>query len=327
MRFTPSRRFVCIGTVVVVLFIACNALLTAMANPQSSIVNRQTVEWPVYAHDNASSKYSPLDQINAKNVKDLRIAWRWTCVDEPILKERSIQTWLNEGTPIMIGGVLYVSTSLSQCAAIDAATGKTLWVYDPHCYENGFKPTNLGWLHRGVAHWGSGDDARIVYGTGDAWLICLNAKTGQQVASFGDNGRIDLTQGLGRPVDRKFYAVTSPPIICRDVVIIGSSILDFPVLKAMPPGDVRGFDVRTGKLLWTFHAVPHKGELGNETWEGDAADHTGSANVWTLMSADDELGYVYLPLSTPSNDFYGGHRRGDGQDAVGVRSTLLRERL
>jgi quinoprotein glucose dehydrogenase len=297
-------RFIIVVAIVLTFIISVRTMQVQSAG--------RVVEWRAYAGDNTSSKHSPLDQINKDNVKNLRVAWRWICPDEDIIKARSIRTWLNEATPVMAGGVLYVSTSLSQAAAIDAATGKTLWVYDPKSYENGFTPTNLGWLHRGVAYWADGDGQRILYGTGDAYLVALNAKTGKPISTFGDNGRIDLTQGLRRPIDRRFYAVTSPPVICRDVVIIGSSIFDFPVRKDMPPGDVRGFDARTGKLLWTFRAIPQKGEFGYETWEGDAADYTGNANVWTMMSADDELGYVYLPMSTPSNDFYGGHRHGSG---------------
>ena len=211
----------------------------------------------------------------------------------------------------MVGGVLYVSTSLSQVAAIDAATGKTKWVYDPETWKSG-TPSNNGFVHRGVAYWADGNDQRILFGTGDGYLICLNAQTGKPISTFGQQGRIDLTQGLGRAVDRRLYGVSSPPIICRDVVVMGSKVHDVPLAKEMPPGDVRGFDVRTGKQQWQFRAVPGEGEFGNETWEQGSWKTTGGANVWTLMSADDELGYVYLPFSTPSNDYYGGQRPGDG---------------
>ena len=166
----------------------------------------------------------------------------------------------------MVGGVLYVSTSLSQVAAIDAATGKTRWVYDPETWKNG-TPSNNGFVHRGVAYWADGNDRRILFGTGDGYLICLDAKTGKPIATFGQQGRIDLTQGLGRPVNRRLYGVSSPPIICRDVVVMGSKVHDFPLEKEMPPGDVRGFDVRTGKQQWLFRSVPGEGEFGNETWD------------------------------------------------------------
>ena len=211
----------------------------------------------------------------------------------------------------MVDGVLYVSTSMSQVAAIDAATGETRWVYDPGTWKNG-KPSNNGFVHRGVAFWADGKDRRILFGTGDGYLVALNAQTGKPVRTFGLDGRIDLTQGLDRQVDRRYYGVSSPPIICRDVVVMGSKVHDVPVAKTMSPGDVRGFDVRTGKLIWRFRAVPGAGEFGNQTWEEDSWRTTGGANVWTMMSADEELGYVYLPFSTPTNDWYGGQRPGDG---------------
>jgi quinoprotein glucose dehydrogenase len=183
-------------------------------------------------------------------------------------------------------------------------------VYDPHAYQQG-APPNLGFVHRGVAYWQDGTDQRILIATGDAHLLALDAKTGQPLLQFGDQGRIDLTQGLHRPVRRMDYGVSSPPIVCRDVVVVGASILDYPSERAMPPGDVRGFDVRTGAPRWTFHAVPQGGEAGSETWAHESWKHAGNTNVWTLMSCDEELGYVYLPFSTPSNDYYGGQRLGN----------------
>jgi glucose dehydrogenase len=260
----------------------------------------------------ASSKYSPLAQIGRDNFKRLRVAWTWRSAEEAIAKANpDLKTWVWESTPLMVDGVLYVSTSLSQVAAIDAATGKIRWVYDPETWKNG-TPSNNGFVHRGVAYWADGDDQRILFGTGDGYLICLNAQTGKPISTFGEQGRIDLTQGLGRPVDRRLYGVSSPPIICRDVVVMGSKVHDVPLAKEMPPGDVRGFDVRTGKQQWLFRSVPREGEFGNETWDQGSWKTTGGANVWTLMSADEALGYVYLPFSTPSNDFFGGQRPGNG---------------
>ena len=271
-----------------------------------------TAEWPSYASDKASSKYSPLAQIDGSNFSALKVAWTWRSIDETVIKENpQLRTWAWEATPLMVGGVLYVSTSLSQVAAIDAATGKTIWVHDPETWKNG-PPSNNGFVHRGVSCWANGNDRRILLGTADGYLICLNAETGKPVPTFGQDGRIDLTQGLGRPVDRRYYGVSSPPIIVRNVVVMGSKVNDVPLLKAMPPGDVRGFDVRTGKQKWIFHAVPQSGEFGNDTWEKESWKTTGAANVWTMMSADEALGYVYLPFSTPANDSYGGDRHGNG---------------
>lgn len=268
-------------------------------------------EWPSYGGDKAGSKYSPLDQIGTDNFNRLKVAWTWRSPDEAITKANpKLKTWVWESSPLMVDGVLYVSTSMSQVAAIDAATGKARWVYDPETWKNGI-PSNNGFVHRGVDYWADGDDQRVLIGTGDGYLIALNAKTGRPIPTFGQEGRIDLTQGLGRPVERRLYGVSSPPIICRDVVVMGSKVHEDPVRKEMPPGDVRGFDVRTGKQLWQFRSIPREGEFGNETWEQGSWKTTGAANVWTMMSADEALGHVYLPFGTSANDHYGVHRPGD----------------
>jgi len=272
-------------------------------------------EWPAYAGTYAGSRYSPLTQIDRANAKGLHIAWRWKSPDMAIKEAKPAvgPSMANESTPLMVGGTLYTSTSLSQVAAIDAATGETKWLYDPKIYENGLGlPANLGWLHRGVAYWRNGDDERIVILTAFAQMIAIDAKTGKPVPTFGNDGRIDLADGMRRPVDRDYYTMTSPPVIVRGVIVVGSSIMDWWAHRPSPPGDVRGFDVNTGRLLWTFHTVAQGEEAGTETWENDSWKETGNANVWAPMSADEELGYVYLPVSTPSNDYYGGHRLGDG---------------
>lgn len=296
-----------------ILLLATLFALSVTAQAQTKKQERNTAtEWLSYAGDKASSKYSPLAQIGSDNFNRLQVAWTWRSVEEEVLKANpQLKSWAWEATPLMVGGVLYVSTSLSQVAAIDAVTGKTRWVYDPETWKNG-TPSNNGFVHRGVTYWAQGNDQRILFGTGDGYLICLNARTGKPIPAFGQNGRIDLTQGLGRAVNRRHYGVSSPPIIVRDVVVMGSKVHDVPLTKEMPPGDVRGFDVRTGKQRWRFRSIPQAGEFGNETWEKESWKTTGAANVWTMMSADDELGYVYLPFSTPANDWYGGQRHGNG---------------
>lgn len=294
--------------VTVALFLTGVASSASPAPPKGA----PRAEWPSYAGDKGSSKYSALAQINGANFSQLKVAWTWRSPEEQVTKEHpEIKTWAWEATPLMVGGVLYVSTSLSQVAAVDAASGKTFWVYEPETWKNG-PPSNNGFVHRGVSYWAKGNDQRILVGTADGYLICLNAKTGKPIPAFGQNGRIDLTEGLGRPVDRRYYGVSSPPMIVRDVVVIGSKVNDVPLLKTMPPGDVRGFDVRTGKQRWIFHAIPQAGEFGNDTWEKESWKTTGAANVWTMMSADEELGFVYLPFSTPANDSFGGDRPGQG---------------
>ena len=272
-------------------------------------------EWPAYAGTYASARYSPLTQIDRTNAKDLHVVWRWISPVQAVkdANPKIGPTRANESTPLMIGGTLYTSTSFSQVAAIDAVTGQTKWLFDPKVYDNGLGiPANDGWLHRGVAYWRDGDDERVVILTAFAYMIALDAKTGQPIPTFGTNGKVDLAEGMRRPVDRDYYTMSSPPVIVRGVIVVGSSVMDWWRHRPSPPGDVRGFDVKTGRLLWTFHTVPQAGEPGVETWGQDSWKETGNTNVWAPFSADEELGYVYLPVSTPTNDFYGGHRPGDG---------------
>lgn len=175
------------------------------------------------------------------------------------------------------------------------------------------KAALYGFTHRGVAWWpGAGDvPPRIFMGTVDGYLLALNASTGTPSADFGSNGRVDLLADWPK-ADRTVYTVTSPPVVVRGVVVVGSGISDTRGPNAStPPGDVRGFDVRTGKMLWTFHSVPREGEFGNDTWLEGSSKSPRGVSAWTPLSGDEELGYVYLPFSTPSSDYYGGDRPGD----------------
>jgi len=268
-------------------------------------------EWPTYGGTHTNARYSSLDQITRDNAKQLRVAWRWISPDRELMASRpEIRTWANEATPLMVGGVLYVSTSASQIAAIDARTGRKVWVHDPKIWIHG-TPANFGYVHRGVAHWADASGARLFVGTGNGYLLSLDARTGTPIAGFGKNGRVDLVEGLGRPVDRRWYSVTSPPLVVHDVVIVGSSIQGWPMRADMPPGHVRAFDVRSGALRWTFHSIPRAGDFGDDTWHNGSADTVGGVNVWTVMSADEELGYIYLPFSPAANDYYGGERPGE----------------
>ena len=268
-------------------------------------------EWRSYGGDDGSTKYAELDQIDSGNVDQLAMAWQWESPDGAIAGDnRSLTPSAFKATPLMIDSVLYVRSSLSIVAAIDAETGEQLWMQDVGSYESG-RPTNLGFNSRGVAHWTDGSEARIFLATSDAHLWSFDAKTGRPIGLFGNDGKIDLTLGLRRPVDRSTYQVISPPMVVGDVVIVDSSISDGPRYKTAPPGDIRGFDVRTGEMRWIFHTVPQEGEFGNNTWEDSSWTYTGNTNAWSIMSADQELGYVYLPIGTPTNDWYGGHRLGD----------------
>ena len=267
-------------------------------------------EWHSYGGDDGSTKYARLDQINTGNVAQLAVAWQWESPDGAIASEnRNLTPSAFKATPLMVDNVLYIRSSLS-IVAIDAETGEQLWLQDVGSYESG-RPTNLGFNSRGVAHWTDGNEARIFLATGDAHLWSFDAETGRPIGLFGADGKVDLTQGLRRPVDRSTYQVISPPMVVGDVVIVDSSISDGPRYKTAPPGDIRGFDVRTGKMRWIFHTVPQEGEFGNDTWRDGSSTYTGNANAWSIMSADQELGYVYLPIGTPTNDWYGGHRLGD----------------
>ncbi len=294
------------------LLFLCLALLLALPAAAPAQYGAKDGQWRSYAGDSGSTKYSSLDLINKDNVKKLAIAWRRPSPDNDLRKKNPfLIPFIYEATPLMVNGVLYVCTSCCQIMALDPATGDVKWLYDPGSHKDGM-PTNLGFVTRGVAYWTDGkDDERIFLGTGNSKLIAVNAKDGKPCADFGKDGKVDLTEGLHRKVDPKLYAVTSPPLVCRDVVIVGSSISDAPPSKEMPPGDVRGFDPKTGKQLWTFQTVPQGDDFGVDTWKNESWKYTGNTNVWAPMSADEELGYVYLPVSTPTNDWYGGHRHGD----------------
>ncbi|MEX2582837.1 MAG: pyrroloquinoline quinone-dependent dehydrogenase [Gemmatimonadota bacterium] len=268
-------------------------------------------QWPTYGGDSGSTKYAVLDQIDESNVEDVRVVWEWQSPDNAVLAANpDLGGGSFKATPLMVDGVLFIRTSLSIVSAIDAATGRELWSFDPRSYEAG-RPTNLGFNSRGVAYWSDGDEARIFLATGDSNLWALDARTGAPLTGFGDGGRIELTDGLRRPVPDRAYTVMSPPLVIRDVVVVGSSISDGPQQMTAPPGDVRAFDVRTGEQRWIFGTIPQAGEFGNETWEDGGWEYTGNTNVWSVMSADEELGLVYLPIGTPTNDWYGGHRIGD----------------
>jgi quinoprotein glucose dehydrogenase len=308
-----------------------------------------TGEWPTYGGDLASSKYSPLDQLTTDNFASLRVAWRtpspdavltiatadggeWSAPAPEVFAELSRtdpKRWRDnqppivgnfKATPIMVGGTLYFNTPLSIGAAVDAQTGRVKWVYNPRSYEAGTTTMSLRWNQRGVAYWRDqdGGDERIFWGTGDGYLIAVDAKTGKPLPGFGDNGRVDLMDGLPRAkrgtrdyLNALTYSVQSPPLVVRDVVIVPASVSSLVIHKEQIPGYIRGYDARTGKVRWTFHTVPQPGEAGHDSWKDNSWEYAGKVTVWTMMSADEALGYVYLPTNTTAPDFYGGHRPGD----------------
>lgn len=267
-------------------------------------------EWPFYGGDQAGTKYSSLDQINKTNVRNLQLAWEWK-TGEKRLEEYKTFPGIFEATPVMIGGTLYLSTPYNRVIALDPQTGRELWSYDPKAYADGQVPNGTGFVHRGVALWRDSKNGRLrVFMNSRYRLISIDAETGKPVESFGDNGFVTLSNGLRWEVNPKHYTNTSPPVVYKDLVIVGNGVADRLVYKKDPPGDVRAFNAYTGKLVWTFHTVPQKGEFGNDTWGNGSETYTGHTNVWAPMSLDETRGLLYLPVSTPSNDFYGGARPG-----------------
>jgi len=269
-------------------------------------------EWPYAGGDQGSIKYSTLTQINQKNVSQLKLAWQWKTGEQPI-KEFETRPGMFEATPIMVGGTLYTSTSYNKVVALDPATGQVRWSYDPKAYEEGQVPNGTGFVHRGVAVWRDSASKKLRVLMNSRWhLIELDAETGKPVSNFGDNGSVNLLTGLPWEVNPKHYTNTSPVVVYKDLVIVGNGVADRLIYKKDPPGDVRAYHARTGKLVWTFHTVPHDGEFGSETWEGGSNNYTGHTNVWAPFTLDEARGLLYLPVSTPSNDNYGGNRLGAG---------------
>ena len=350
MRQTMRRRTMrCTGAVMAA--VAAAALAAGPAEAQYGAP--ASGEWRSYAGDAGSTKYSPLDQITAGNFADLEVLWHWRSVDShlvhstpagdtliaadklfDILQEREPDRWTAwdgqtqtvsrptisalVATPLMVDGVLYLSTPLYRAAAIDARSGETLWVHDPRAYESG-TPAIAGWRHRGVAYWERDGEARIVWGTGDGYLVAVDAETGLPDPGFGDNGRVDLTAGVPRSergrrdiLNLLTLSSQSPPIVVRDTIIIGSTINDRTITREATPGWARAYDVRTGQHKWDFHTVPQSAdEFGSDTWLNESWRYSGNTNIWSMMSGDEELGWVFLPIGTPTNDYYGGHRLGD----------------
>jgi quinoprotein glucose dehydrogenase len=272
----------------------------------------QDQEWRVYGGDAGGQKYSTLTDINRSNVAALALAWQWQTGEAP-LPQYSTSPGMFEATPLMIGGVLYLSTPYNRVIALQATSGRELWSYDPKAYEAGQVPNGTGFVHRGVAAWrDSRSHALRILMNSRSRLIELDAKSGVPVAGFGDHGSINLLEGLQWPVNPRHYTNTSPPLIFGDLVIVGNGVADRLIYRHDPPGDVRAFDARSGRQVWSFHTVPRDGEAGSETWGGHSNRYTGHTNVWAPMTLDERRGLLYLPVSTPSNDFYGGNRLGAG---------------
>lgn len=270
------------------------------------------VEWPAYGGDPGGMKYSPIADIRRDNVARLTLAWTWETGEQAISETdstRAARPGLFQNTPIMVNDTLYVSTPFNRVVALDPSTGREYWEFDPGAYRAGQPSNGTGFVHRGVAQWSDGQERRIFINS--RWrLIALDAATGKPVPSFGTDGEVDLTSDLSRSVEKRHYTNTSPPVVWRDVVIVGNGVGDRLVYKGDPPGDIQAFEARTGRRLWRFKTVPEAGEFGNDTWEKESWRYVGHTNVWAPFTVDTARGYVYLPVGTPSNDWFGGRRLG-----------------
>jgi quinoprotein glucose dehydrogenase len=284
--------------------------LLAVGVPSIGAERARDQEWRYYGGDPGGQKYSTLTDINRGNVGALALIWQWQTGETP-LPQYGTSPGMFEATPLMIDGMLYLSTPYNRVIALDAASGREIWSYDPKAYEAGQVPNGTGFVHRGVAAWrDSRTHALRILMNSRSRLIELDAKSGLPVAAFGDHGSINLLDGLQWPVNPRHYTNTSPPLIAGDLVVVGNGVADRLIYRHDPPGDVRAFDARTGRRVWTFHTVPREGEPGSETWKGKSNSYTGHTNVWAPMTLDARRGLIYLPVSTPSNDFYGGNRVG-----------------
>jgi quinoprotein glucose dehydrogenase len=269
-------------------------------------------EWPTYTADLAGTRYRPFDQINASNFNDLEVAWR---LKTDMFGNRP--EYKLEGTPLVVNGVLYTTAGSRRAAiAVDAATGELLWVHGEREGKRGAAaPRQLS--GRGLAYWSDGTAERILYITQGYRLVCLDAKTGVRVPSFGEDGIVDLKQNDDQTIFPDLITgeigLHAAPIVVGNTVIVGAAFREgfTPSSMRNNKGYVRGFDVRTGKRLWIFHTIPQKGEFGYDTWLNGSAEYTGNTGVWTQITVDEELGLVYLPVESPTGDFYGGHRPGN----------------
>jgi glucose dehydrogenase len=310
-----SARFLRIGPALVLIFLGLMWLKPGLSGQAPGQPSTRNGDWPHYTADMRGTRYSPLDQINGSNFNQLEVAWRFKTDNLGPRPEYKL-----EGTPVAIKGILYTTGGTRRSVvALDGRTGEVIWT---HSLREGRRaavaPRQLS--GRGVSYWTDGkSDERVIYVTTGFQLVELNAKTGAMIPTFGKGGILDLKVGVvkGRAeqidLETGEIGVHSTPTIVKDVMIIGSAMREGATVSTHnnTKGLVRAFDVRTGKLLWTFNTIPRPGEFGNDTWEKESWAVNGNVGVWTQITADEELGLVYLPVETPTSDFYGGHRPGN----------------
>src|SRR5499433_3641325 len=310
-----SRRIYRSVSAVTVLIAGLLSLTISISGRQSSnLPSTKNGDWPYYTADLKGTKYSPLDQVNGSNFKDLEVAWRFKTDNLGTRPEYKL-----EGTPLVVKGILYATGGTRRDVfALRAETGELLWVHPE--FEGARAVNSPRQLSgRGVSYWTDGKEERILYVTTGYRLIALDAKTGNRITNFGKDGVVDLkvglTSGTGQQIDLETgdAGLHSTPTVVKDVVIVGMAMKEGMTVKTHnnTKGQVRAFDVKSGKLLWTFNTIPKPGEFGNDTWGNNSWATNGNTGVWTQITVDEELGLVYLPVESPTSDFYGGHRPGN----------------
>ena len=296
------------GLLSAALLIGCMQLGSSSNGARTSALGVKPGEWLTWGGDLGNTRYAPLNQINRDNVASLQVAWRWQAAALPRGPDTN---W--KATPLYVNGALYLPTGGSKVAALDPATGETLWMFTPSPVQVGTRP--FSGSSRAVAFWSDGKQRRILHNSIDGRLFSIDAATGQLDREFGKDGVVNLNENLLDPDDPRKpddMGSTGPGIVVGDVIVVQVIGNDTPRRNVGTPGYVRGYDVRSGKLLWKFHTIPRAGDFGVETWENDGWRAAGAASVWSMMSADPELGYVYLPVESATNNFWGGQRPGAG---------------
>ncbi|MFT6294301.1 MAG: quinoprotein glucose dehydrogenase [Glaciecola sp.] len=300
--------------------IMCAIMLTCAPTVWSqSATGVNAGDWSDYHGGKFSQRYSPLDQINADNVADLEIAWRFNTANFGPSTDFN-----NPSTPLEIDGVLYANIANTRnVVALDATTGQVLWLWRAQEGDRFDEAPRKG-AGRGVSFWRDGDSARVIDITPGYQLVSLDAKTGIPDPNFGNKGIVDLFVGLRNADDPRFLypdiGISAPPFVMNDVIVVGAAHKTGgrPRSKSNVKGDIRGFDVHTGELLWTFHTIPERGEVGFETWLDEGVEFTGNSGVWAPMSGDPELGIVYLPVEDPTGDYFGADRPGGNLFSSGL---------
>lgn len=280
-------------------FIRAISLILLLGAVGCTATQAPATDWPAYLGGPGRNHYSTLSQIDTRNITRLKPVWEFHTGDAGPSNRSQIQC-----NPVVVDGILYGTSPQIKVFALDASNGRELWRFDP--FHGQGSSDALG-VNRGLTYWRNGQDRRILF-TAGSFLYALDAGTGESIPDFGEKGRVDLRQGLGRDIDDLYLIATSPGAVYRNLLILGSRVGEGPGPAA--PGHIRAFDIRTGKLVWTFHTIPHPGEFGYDTWPKDAWTRAGGANSWAGMSVDPDRGIVFVPTGSPAFDFWGGNRKG-----------------